>query len=164
MTDIFFTTRGCPLSRGFTVSTSKSNSNLTAMVKFHSNCLRGVSIRHQILTPHYFVTFFREVTISLGSHYFLVNDGWRICFSLVYYNRGSYFFGSQYTPLRRSISSPEQVVMTDFKDTKDTCISRGYDREDLIYVKQHSKRFSKKRILVDKEGYPLRKLLGHANE
>ena len=52
----------------------------------------------------------------------------------------------------------------DFKGTEDKYISRGYKRENLACVKQHSKLFtSKKSILINKEVPASRELLDHAN-
>ena len=51
----------------------------------------------------------------------------------------------------------------DFKGTEDKCISRGYERENLACVKQHSKLFTEKSILINKEVPASRKLLDHAN-
>ena len=45
-----------------------------------------------MLTPHYFIILFRGVIISLGSQYFLVNNDWGGCFSLVHYDWGNYYF------------------------------------------------------------------------
>lgn len=56
------------------------------------------------------------------------------------------------------------VVTMDFKGTEDKYISRGYKRENLACVKQHSKLFtSKKSILINKEVPASRELLDHAN-
>ena len=48
------------------LSISDSISTCTAVFEFHCNGFWGVIICYRILIPHYFITLFREVIISLG--------------------------------------------------------------------------------------------------
>ena len=54
--------------------------------------LKRVIICEKVLTPLYFIKLFRGVIIPLEGRYFLVNIEWGSCFSLVYYDWGSYYF------------------------------------------------------------------------